>query len=264
MLLSVKGCCIDYAGKPGLLWAGPPKRVVHGVDLAVRAGEILAVVGASGSGKSTLGRAMLGLKPIAEGAVTFDGVDIARMRPEQMRAFRRDAQLVFQDPFSSLDPRWRVGQIIAAALRNVPGLDARQRRERVERILEEVGLGGFADRHPHQMSGGQRQRVAIARAVVSRPRLVIADEPVSALDMTIQLQVLDLFQALQAQYGFACVFITHDLAVVEQIADTVLVLSQGRVVETGTVEAVFAAPQHAYTQALLAATPALAAVALAG
>jgi peptide/nickel transport system ATP-binding protein len=264
VLLSVKGCCIDYAGKPGLLWAGPPKRVVHGVDVAVRAGEILAVVGASGSGKSTLGRAMLGLKPIAEGAVTFDGVDIARMRPEQMRAFRRDAQLVFQDPFSSLDPRWRVGQIIAAALRNVPGLDARQRHERVERILEEVGMGGFADRHPHQMSGGQRQRVAIARAVVSQPRLVIADEPVSALDMTIQLQVLDLFQALQAQYGFACVFITHDLAVVEQIADTVLVLSQGRVVEIGTVEAVFAAPQHAYTQALLAATPTLAAVALAG
>ncbi|WP_454719032.1 dipeptide ABC transporter ATP-binding protein [Caulobacter segnis] len=263
VLLSVKECCIDYAGKPALLRAGPPKRVVHGVDLTVRAGEILAVVGASGSGKSTLGRAMLGLKPLAEGVVTFDGVDIAKMRPNQRRGFRRDAQLVFQDPFSSLDPRWRVGEIIAAALRNVPGLDAAARRDRVEAILEEVGLAGFADRHPHQMSGGQRQRVAIARAVVSRPRLVIADEPVSALDMTIQLQVLDLFQALQSQYGFACVFITHDLAVVEQIADTVLVLSQGRVVETGTVETVFAAPQHAYTQALLAATPALAAVALA-
>jgi peptide/nickel transport system ATP-binding protein len=264
VLLSVKDCCIDYAGKPGLLRAGAPKRVVHGVELSVRAGEILAVVGASGSGKSTLGRAMLGLKPLAQGAVSFDGVDIAAMRPEQMRGFRRDAQLVFQDPFSSLDPRWRVGEIIAAGLRNIAGLDARARRQRVEAILDEVGLAGFADRHPHQMSGGQRQRVAIARAVVSRPRLVIADEPVSALDMTIQLQVLNLFEALQAQYGFACVFITHDLAVVEQIADTVLVLSQGRVVEAGAVETVFAAPQHAYTQALLAATPALAATAMAG
>ena len=263
VVLSVRGACIDYPGRPGLLRAGPAKRVVRGVDLMVREGEIVAVVGASGSGKTTLGRAVLGLKPLAEGAVVFDGVDIAAMTPVQMRDFRRGAQLVFQDPFSSLDPRLKVGQIVGAALRHAPELSRQERRTRVEQILSEVGLDGFSERHPHQMSGGQRQRVAIARAVVSRPRLVVADEPVSALDMTIQLQVLSLFQRLQSQYGFACMFITHDLAVVEQVADTVVVMSQGEVVERGDVDAVFAAPRHDYTRALLAATPSLAAVALA-
>jgi peptide/nickel transport system ATP-binding protein len=234
-----------------------PKRVVHGVSLDVREGEIVALVGASGSGKSTLGRAILGLKPLAAGTVRFNGIDLARMTAPQCRQFRRSAQLVFQDPFSSLDPRLRVRDIVAATLRHVQDLDPRDRQARVQEVLEEVGLPAFGARFPHQMSGGQRQRVAIARAVVSRPRLVVADEPVSALDVTIQQQVLTLFQKLQSQYGFACLFITHDLAVVRQIAARVIVMSGGSVVEEGLVASVFRKPGHEYTRALLEATPTL-------
>jgi len=240
-----------------LLRRATPKRVVHGVNLDVREGEIVAIVGASGSGKSTLGRAILGLKPLAAGTVRFNGVDLASMSAAHHRQFRRSAQLVFQDPFSSLDPRLRVRAIVAATLRHVENLDPRERESRVQEVLEEVGLPGFGARFPHQMSGGQRQRVAIARAVVSRPRLVVADEPVSALDVTIQQQVLTLFQKLQSQYGFACLFITHDLAVVRQIAARVIVMSGGSVVEEGLVASVFRKPGHEYTRALLEATPTL-------
>jgi peptide/nickel transport system ATP-binding protein len=262
-ILAVSQACIDYPGKPGLFRTGPPKRVVSGVDLQVGAGEIVAVVGASGSGKTTLGRAVLGLKPLTSGTIAFDGVDLARMTAPQSRAFRRQAQLVFQDPFSSLDPRIRVGETVGAALRHAPEIPPGERRGLVRQALADVGLEGFEDRFPHQMSGGQRQRVAIARAVVSRPRLVVADEPVSALDMTIQLQVLTLFQGLQSQYGFACLFITHDLGVVEQVADRVYVMSAGAVVESGATDAVFDRPQNDYTRALLAATPSRMATAMA-
>jgi peptide/nickel transport system ATP-binding protein len=216
------------------------------------------LVGASGSGKTTLGRAALGLKPLAGGRILFDGNDIARLDRAGERAFRRDAQLVFQDPFSSLPPHLRIGEIVGAALRHVPGLSAAERRDRIRATLDDVGLAGFEDRRPHQMSGGQRQRVAIARAIASEPRLVVADEPVSALDVTIQLQVLTLLQRIQRDRGFACLFITHDLAVVEQIADRVIVLEKGRIVEQGPTDAVFAAPSHDYTRRLLAASPALA------
>ena len=261
-VLAVERACIDYPGRLGLFGSSPAKRVVREVEMTVRAGEIVAVVGASGSGKSTLGRAVLGLKPLSAGRIIVDGMDISALTSPQRKHFRKVAQLVFQDPFSSLDPRMRIGDIVAAALRHLPELSAAQRRERVSAILEEVGLGGFERRFPHQMSGGQRQRVAIARAVVSHPRLVIADEPVSALDMTIQLQVLTLFQRLQQQYGFACLFITHDLAVVEQVADRVYVLSNGQVVEGGMTETVLHQPRHDYTKALLEATPGLLAAAL--
>jgi peptide/nickel transport system ATP-binding protein len=194
---------------------------------------------------------------LAAGTIRFDGVELAAMTAVQRKQFRREAQLVFQDPYSSLDPRRRVRDIVAATLRHVDDIDAAERRSRVQSILEEVGLSSFADRYPHQMSGGQRQRVAIARAVVSRPRLVVADEPVSALDVTIQQQILTLFQTLQAQYGFACLFITHDLAVVRQIATRVVVMSGGIVVEEGSVTAVFGDPAHKYTRELLEATPTL-------
>jgi peptide/nickel transport system ATP-binding protein len=259
VLLSIEKVVVEYPGKPGLLRTGPPSRVLDGIDLQVRQGEIVALVGASGSGKTTLGRAALGLKPLAGGHIRFEGNDIAAMTRADLQGFRRAAQLVFQDPFSSLDPHLRIADIVAAPLRHVAGLGRGGRQARVLAMLEEVGLSGFGDRLPHQMSGGQRQRVAIARAIVSEPRLVVADEPVSALDLTIQLQVLTLLQRLQAERGFACLFITHDLAVVEQIADRVVVLEQGRIVEEGQTEAVFAAPAHAYTRALLAATPGFAA-----
>ena len=255
ILLSVEKCCVDYAGKPGIFRAGRPERVVREVDLEVRKGEIVALVGASGSGKSTLGRAILGLKKLAQGCVRFEGRDVARMNKAELKDFRRAAQLVFQDPFSSLDPRMRIEDIVGAVLRHVPNLTQAERQERVRQVLADVGLAEFGERFPHQMSGGQRQRIAIARAIVSRPRLVVADEPVSALDVTIQGQILGLLQELQRQYGFACLFVTHDLMVVQQIADRVVVLSGGAIVEQGQVTELFAAPKHDYTKALLAATP---------
>jgi peptide/nickel transport system ATP-binding protein len=261
IVVQVRNACIEYPGRPGLWRAGTPTQVVHGVDLDVRSGEIVAIVGASGSGKTTLGRAILDLKPLAAGSIRFDGIELARMTPAQRKQFRRAAQLVFQDPYSSLNPRLRVRDIVAATLRHAD-IDAAERAARVDAVLDEVGLASFGDRFPHQMSGGQRQRVAIARAVVCRPRLVVADEPVSALDMTIQQQVLALFRKLQAQYGFACLFITHDLAVVRQIAARVVVMSGGLVVEEGPVPSVFSDPRHKYTRELLAATPALEAAAL--
>jgi peptide/nickel transport system ATP-binding protein len=256
-VLEVRNACVEYPGRPGLFRRATPKRVVHDVSLDVREGEIVAIVGASGSGKSTLGRAVLGLRPLAAGTVRFNGIDFSNMTAEQHRQFRRSAQLVFQDPFSSLDPRLRVRDIVGATLRHVGNLGPAEKQARVQEVLEEVGLPSFGSRFPHQMSGGQRQRVAIARAVVSRPRLVIADEPVSALDVTIQQQVLTLLQNLQSQYGFACLFITHDLAVVRQIAARVIVMSSGRVVEEGLVASVFRNPTHEYTRELLDATPTL-------
>lgn len=257
VLLSIEQAVVDYPGKTGLFRAGAPKRVIDGVDLRVQEGEIVALVGASGSGKTTLGRAAMGLKPLAGGVIRFDGKDIAKLGYGDMRRFRRDAQLVFQDPFSSLPPHLRIGEIVGATLRHIPEMSTSEKRDRILSTLEEVGLAGFETRRPHQMSGGQRQRVAIARAIVSRPRLIVADEPVSALDLTIQLQVLTLLQKLQRDRGFACLFITHDLAVVEQIADRVIVLESGRIVEQGATESVFAAPAHEYTRRLIDASPAL-------
>jgi peptide/nickel transport system ATP-binding protein len=262
-VLEIDRAVVEYPGKSGLLRAGAPVRVIDGVELTVRLGEIVALVGGSGSGKTTLGRVALGLKPLAGGEIRFRGVPIGQMSRGQRADFRRAAQLIFQDPFSSLDPRMRIGEIVGATLRHVPGIDRAERRRRVAASLADVGLTGFEDRLPHQMSGGQRQRVAIARAIVGDPDLIVADEPVSALDLTIQLQVLSLMQRLQAERGFACLFITHDLAVVEQIADRVVVLDQGRIVEEGATEAVFADPRSGYTRELLAATPGLALRALA-
>jgi peptide/nickel transport system ATP-binding protein len=212
------------------------------------------VVGGSGSGKTTLGRAMLRLLPLAGGAIRFRGKDVTDAFD---RDFRLAAQLVFQDPYSSLDPRMRVGEIVAEPLRHLPELSAAERAGRVDAMLGEVGLTGFADRWPHELSGGQRQRIAIARAIVRHPAFVVADEPVSALDMTIQAQVLRLFERLQTQYGFACLFISHDLAAVEQVADRVIVMQHGHIVEQGTRDDIFDRPQHDYTKALLAAAPVL-------
>jgi peptide/nickel transport system ATP-binding protein len=235
---------------------------VDGASLEVAPGEMVAVVGGSGSGKTTLGRAVLGLIKGATGEVRFDGsVDPLALRGADARAFRRATQLVFQDPYSSLDPRMRVRAVVAEPLRNCPELSVAEKAARVDEVLADVGLEGLAERFPHQMSGGQRQRVAIARAVVTRPRFVVADEPVSALDATIQAQVLALFQKLQAAYGFACLFITHDLGVVAQIADRVVVMRDGKVVEQGARDAVLDAPADPFTRELLAATPSLAAAA---
>jgi peptide/nickel transport system ATP-binding protein len=254
-LVAVRNLSVTYPRR-GPRRDSAERPAVAGVTLQVAASETVAVVGGSGSGKTTLGRAILGLLPQATGEIAFDGAD-PRSGADLMRSFRRETQLVFQDPYSSLDPRMRVGDIVAEPLRHAPALSLEDRTARMREMLDEVGLGAFEARFPHQLSGGQRQRVAIARAVVARPRFVVADEPVSALDATIQAQVLALFQRLQRQYGFACLFITHDLAVVEQIADRVAVMKDGRIVEQGTVESVFDRPQAQYTRALLEATPSL-------
>ncbi len=216
-------------------------------------GEVVAVVGGSGSGKTSFGRALIGLLPISAGEIAFRGQSLQGADRQRRLAFRLDCQMVFQDPYSSLDPRQRVSDIIAEPLRHAREMTKQERSTRVEEMLREVGLEGFSDRYPHALSGGQRQRVAIARALVRRPALVIADEPVSALDMTIQKQVLELLQRLQAQHGFACLFISHNLAAVSAIADRIVVMSRGRIVEQGSVKQIFDDPQHDYTRALLEA-----------
>ncbi|MET4385439.1 peptide/nickel transport system ATP-binding protein [Bradyrhizobium sp. F1.4.3] len=253
-LVSVRGLKVGFGGRQRLFRRDAGVSAVNCVDLDIAAGETVAVVGGSGSGKTTLGRAMLRLIPTSGGEIRFRGRDVTATVD---RDFRLASQLVFQDPYSSLDPRMRVGEIVAEPLRHVPQLAAGERDRRVEAMLEEVGLTGLGRRWPHELSGGQRQRVAIARAIVRQPAFVVADEPVSALDMTIQAQVLKLFERLQAQYGFACLFISHDLAAVEQVADRVVVMQGGRIVEQGSRDDIFDRPQHDYTKALLAAAPVL-------
>jgi peptide/nickel transport system ATP-binding protein len=253
-LISVRGLKVSFGGRPRLFRREGDVAAVNGVDLDIAAGETVAVVGGSGSGKTTLGRAMLRLIAPAGGEIRFHGRLVTSTHD---REFRLASQLVFQDPYSSLDPRMRVGEIVAEPLRHVARLTTAERDRRVVAMLDEVGLAGLAERWPHELSGGQRQRIAIARAIVRHPSFVVADEPVSALDMTIQAQVLKLFARLQAQYGFACLFISHDLAAVEQVADRVVVMQDGRVVEQGSRDDVFDHPQHDYTKALLAAAPVL-------
>lgn len=228
------------------------------VSLDIYRGELFALLGGSGSGKTTLGRALLRLVPSSAGIVRFRGQDVTHATGAALLPLRLACQIVFQDPYASLDPRMRVIDIVAEPLRLPAGMPPEERRARALRMLEEVGLGGLADRHPHALSGGQRQRVAIARALVREPAFVVADEPVSALDMTVQKQVLALLRDLQRRRGFACLFISHDLAAVEEIADRVVVMQQGSIVEEGARERVFDTPAHPYTRALLAATPRLA------
>jgi peptide/nickel transport system ATP-binding protein len=256
-ILEVRDLTVDYAAPQG--WFGRRLvRAVHPATFSVAPGETLAIVGESGSGKTTLTKAILGLLQPSGGSIVFGGKDLLGAGKEQVRAARRRIQMVFQDPYSSLDPRMEVGALVAEGLRLDGALDAAERAARVRQALEDVQLGGdFARRYIHELSGGQRQRVAIARALVVRPDIIIADEPVSALDVTVQQQVLDILVRLQDTYGFACLLISHDLGVVEQIADRVVVLLRGHVVEEGTRDQVFDTPHHPYTRRLLQAVPEL-------
>jgi microcin C transport system ATP-binding protein len=229
-------------------------RAVDGVSIAVRAGETLGLVGESGSGKTTFGLAALRLEHFT-GRIGFAGQDLATVDKRTLRRLRARMQIVFQDPFGSLSPRLSVGDIIAEGLKvHEPRLSANERARRVAAELEEVGLtGDSADRYPHEFSGGQRQRIAIARAMVLKPRFVVLDEPTSALDMSVQAQIVDLLRRLQQVHGLAYLFISHDLKVVRALAHRVVVLRQGRVVEQGTADTVFANPREDYTRALMAA-----------
>ncbi|WP_246797583.1 ABC transporter ATP-binding protein [Burkholderia perseverans] len=272
-VLEMREVAVDYAQPRGGRLAGWFKRTQPGsstggarrgmvrtvfpTSFRLHAGETLAIVGESGSGKTTLAKVALGLVAAAEGQVLLDGATYLDGGAKRLQAARRAVQIVFQDPYSALDPRMRVGELVAEGLRLNRDLDAAERAARVATVLGDVGLGEHARRFVHELSGGQRQRVAIARALVSRPAVIIADEPVSALDVTVQKQVLDLFTSLQARYGFACLLISHDLGVVEQIASRVLVMLRGHLVELGTRAAVFDDPCHPYTRRLLRAVPEL-------
>jgi len=232
-------------------------RAVDGVSLAVAAGETVAVVGESGSGKSTLGRLLLGLLPPSSGTILFQGAPLPTLSGANQQEFRRAVQVVFQDSGASLNPRRSIGASVALPLRWNLSLPRAQASERAAALLDQVGLppAQFFARLPHELSGGQRQRVGIARALASDPRVVIADEPVSALDVSVRAQVLRLMRQLQAERGLAYLFITHDLGVVRAVADRVAVMHRGQIVEQGRADAVLDAPQHPYTIALLAATP---------
>lgn len=233
-----------------------PFRAVDSVSFEIRVGQTLGLVGESGSGKSTIGRAILGLAPVKSGTIMFAGRDITRAGHRDRRSLSADLQVVFQDPYSSLNPTRTVGQTLGEVL-TVHGKQTKADRDRRAReMLERVGLpSGVANRFPLQFSGGQRQRIAIARALMTQPRLVICDEPVSALDLSIQAQVLNLLQELQQEFDLSYLFVAHDLAVVRHVASEIMVLYRGQVMEYGKARPVYDTPRHPYTQALLAAAP---------
>jgi peptide/nickel transport system ATP-binding protein len=258
-LVDVQELVKHYPGERGLLGLGrprPPVRAVDGVSFTIAAGRTLGLVGESGSGKSTVGRTILRLQEATAGRVLFDGADVFALGATPLRALRRRMQIVFQDPYSSLNPRMTVAQTLREPLEIHALAAPREMDGRIRALLDEVGLdAAFADRYPHALSGGQRQRVGIARALSVEPQFVVCDEPVSALDVSVQAQVLNLLADLQQQRRLTYLFIAHDLAVVRHIADDVAVMYLGRIVERAPAAAIYSAPRHPYTHALLSAVP---------
>ncbi len=230
---------------------------IDDVSFTLDAGRTLGIVGESGSGKSTLARLVMALEAPSVGQVLFEGRDLHALGRDALRAARRHFQMVFQDPYSSLDPRMTVARTVGEPLEQLEHLPAADRRERAAAMLDAVGLNASTDldKYPHEFSGGQRQRIAIARALVTQPKLIVADEPVSALDVSVQAQVLNLMQDLQQRFGLAYLFISHDLAVVDLVCDELIVLQHGRVVERGPTDEVLTAPRQAYTKQLIEAVP---------
>ena len=246
----------DYYVPGSMFVGGREVRALRGIDFSVQKGKTLAIVGESGSGKSTLARIIALIDAPTSGTLLIDGeaVDISRKRPTP--ALRSKVQMVFQNPYGSLNPRQKVGNVLMEPLVINTDCPATERRDRAEAMLKKVGLQPeHFNRYPHMFSGGQRQRIAIARALMLNPQLLVLDEPVSALDLSVQAQVLNLLADLQDEFGLTYVFVSHDLSVVRYIADDVMVISKGVAVEQGTREALFADPQHAYTRSLFAATP---------
>jgi len=259
-LLEVRNLKVHFPIRTGLLRrkAGSFK-AVDGVSFNIQAGKTVGLVGESGSGKTTIGRTLVKLIPATSGQVLWKGEDILPMSEKEFRPLRRRIQYIFQDPFGSLNPRMTIGAIIGEALEiHFKELTSGERAERVATLLKRVGLKPeMMARHPHEFSGGQRQRIGIARALAVKPEFLICDEPVSALDVSVQAQIVNLLQDIQEEFGIALLFIAHDLAVVEHISDTVLVLHRGKIVESGTAREVLENPTDSYTRELLAAVPRL-------
>jgi len=235
-------------------------KAVDDVSFSVEPGMTVGLVGESGSGKTTVGRTLLKLVPATSGQVLFEGADLLPMRESEFRPFRRRIQMIFQDPFGSLNPRMSIFNIVGEALEiHFPQMTRADRRDRVAELLRQVGLQAeMMNRYPHEFSGGQRQRIGIARALAVKPAFIVCDEPVSALDVSVQAQIVNLLQDLQEELGLTYLFIAHDLAVVEHISDHVLVMYRGKIVESASAEAIYQNPQHEYTKKLLAAVPELA------
>lgn len=254
-LLTLEDVTVSY---PGRRRRRDKVDAVTGIDLDIAPGEAVGLVGESGSGKSTIGRAVLGLAEVTRGHIRFEGRDITNPTTSQRKRLATEVQVVFQDPYGSLNPTLTIGQTLAEPLRAQGGIGSEDRRRRVYDVLEQVGLPrDAAERYPRQFSGGQRQRIAIARALILKPRLIICDEPVSALDLSIQAQILNLLEDLRTRTGVAYLFISHDLAVVRHVTTRCLVLYRGRIVEEGATQKMHRAPHHPYTQTLLAAEPGL-------
>jgi peptide/nickel transport system ATP-binding protein len=256
-LLEVRNLRTHFPVKRGWSWQSSGfVKAVDDVSFSIRPGEVVGMVGESGSGKTTVGRSVLRLVEPTAGEVWFQGVDITRLSAPAMRRVRKDMQIIFQDPFASLNPRRTIGNIVGQALDIHHLAKGAEREARVVELLERVGLSSaHLRRYPHEFSGGQRQRIGIARALGVAPRFIIADEPVSALDVSIQAQVINLLRDLQRQLGLALLFIAHDLAVVEYISDRVIVMYLGRIMEIAPSRALYANPRHPYTEALLSAIP---------
>ena len=251
-VLEAKGLSIEYP-KRGRT---PAFRAVDGIDLDIAQGEVVGLVGESGSGKTTVGRALVGLLPAVEGSLIVNGQDMVGIKAPELRKVRQDVSIVFQDPGSSLNPRLPVGESIGEPLLLHKVAKGAELQRRIEDLLDQVHLPrAMRNRYPHELSGGQRQRVGIARALALSPKLLVADEPTSALDVSVQARVLELFAELQREHGFACIFISHDLAVVEMLSSRIAVMHRGKIVEFGSRDQVLGSPQHPYTQRLLAAVP---------
>jgi len=257
-LVSVQHLCKYYGVKKRLIGGAPPVfKAVHDVNFDVAPGETLGLVGESGSGKSTTGRVLLQLEAPTQGNIFFKNKNITGLSKPALKPYRRDMQIIFQDPYASLNPRMPVGEFVAEPLR-VHGLAGSRsaQQDRVAALFRKVGLDpAFMTRYPHEFSGGQRQRVSIARAIALDPAFIVADEPITALDVSIQAQVINLFQDLQDELGLTYLFIAHDLSMIRYLCHRVAVMLRGRIVEIGPCEAIFENPQHPYTQALLSAIP---------
>jgi peptide/nickel transport system ATP-binding protein len=257
VLIKVKDVSVNYTS--GYNWLGRPRPgtdVISDINFEVYKGETLGIVGESGSGKTTLGRSLLGLNKSAKGSIEYDGINLSKLRNDELLAFRRNIQMVFQDPYSSLNPRLMIGSAIAEPVKVHTGAGREERKQQVIKLMRRVGLdAAWVNRYPHAFSGGQRQRIVIARALILNPGFVVFDESVSALDVSVQAQVLNLINELKKNLGFTAVFISHDLSVVRYLCDRVLVMEKGKIVETGHTESIYNNPQNEYTRSLIEAIP---------